>query len=190
MKGKETVCNSVLRRSRGVFRGIVVFINMVSCLRKKNTPLQTYNKINGAIRRHFGKQMNKETKLRVHNITAKAALKFRSEVWILKKKEEQRLEAAQMKFLKHLLGITKLEKGKYQCTREKTGPQNIVKEIKQYQEKWLQHVQRMDTNRLPKQAPQYKPKGRRDIGRPRKRWRDRLHLEDQGTGNTPNPSGT
>ena len=30
--------------------------------------LQTHNKINGAIRRHFGKQMNKETKLRIHNI--------------------------------------------------------------------------------------------------------------------------
>ena len=29
--------------------------------------LQTYNKINGAIRRHFGKQMNKETKFRIHN---------------------------------------------------------------------------------------------------------------------------
>ena len=29
---------------------------------------------------------------------------------------------------------------------------NIVKEIKQYQKKWLQHVQRMDTNRLPKVA--------------------------------------
>jgi hypothetical protein len=27
--------------------------------------LQTYNKINGAIRRHFGKQTNKETKLRI-----------------------------------------------------------------------------------------------------------------------------
>jgi hypothetical protein len=47
--------------------------------------LQTYNKINGVIRRHFGKQINKETKLRIHNITAKAALKFGSEVWILKK---------------------------------------------------------------------------------------------------------
>ena len=46
--------------------------------------LQTYNKINGAIQRHFGKQMNKETKLRIHNITAKAALKFGSEAWVLK----------------------------------------------------------------------------------------------------------
>ena len=41
----------------------------------------------------------------------------------------------------------------------------------------------MDTNRLPKQALQYKPKERRNIGRPRKRWRDQLHLEikEQGT---------
>ena len=64
----------------------------------------------------------------------------------------------------------------------------VVQEIKQYQKKWLQHVQRMDTNRIPTQALKYNPKGRRNIGRPRKRWRDQLHLEDQGTGNTPNPS--
>ena len=99
--------------------------------------------------------MNKETKLRIHNITAKAALKFGSEAWVLKKREEQRLEAAQMKFLRHVLGITKLDK-----------------------EKWLQHVQRMDTNRIPKQALQYRTKGRRNIGRTKKRWRDQLHFED------------
>jgi len=150
--------------------------------------LQTYNKINGAIQRHFGKQMNKETKLRIHDITAKAALKFGSEAWVLKKREEQRLEAAQMKFLRHLLGITKLDKEKNQSIREKTGAENTVKEIKQYQEKWLQHVQRMDANRIPKLALQYKPKRRRNIGRPRKRRRDQFHFEDQGTGNTPNPS--
>ena len=68
-----------------------------------------------------------------------------------------------------LLGITKLDKEKNQCIRQKTGVQNMVKEIKQYQKKWLQHVQRMDTNRLQKQALQHKPKGRRKIGRPRKR---------------------
>jgi hypothetical protein len=47
--------------------------------------------------------------------------------------------------LRHLLGITKLDKEKNQIIRKKTGAQNTVKEIKQYQQKWLQHVQRMDT---------------------------------------------
>ena len=50
--------------------------------------LQTYNKINGAIRRHFEEQMTKETKLRIHSITAKAALKFGSETWVLKERGE------------------------------------------------------------------------------------------------------
>jgi len=70
--------------------------------------------------RHFGKQMNKEKKLRIHNITAKAALKFGSDTWVLKKRDEQRLEAAQMKFLTHLFGITELDKEKKQCIMEKT----------------------------------------------------------------------
>jgi len=39
-------------------------------------------------------------------------LKFGSEAWVLKKREEQRLEAAQMKFLRHFLEITKLDKEK------------------------------------------------------------------------------
>jgi hypothetical protein len=68
------------------------------------------------------------------------------------------------------------------------GAQNIVKEIKEYQEKWLEQVQRMDTNRTTKQALQYKPKGRRNGGRPRKRWKGQIHLEDQGTGNKLNTS--
>jgi len=58
-------------------------------------------------------------KLGIHNITAKAALKFGSEAWVLKKREEQRLETAQMKFFRHLLGITKLDTEKNQCIREK-----------------------------------------------------------------------
>ena len=58
----------------------------------------------------------------------------------------------------NILIITKLDKEKNQFIRQKSGAQNIVKEIKQYQGKWLQHIQRMDTDRLPKQALKYKPK--------------------------------
>jgi len=46
-------------------------------------------------------------------------LKFGSEAWVMKKREEPRLEAAQMKFLRHLLGITKLDKEKNQYIKGK-----------------------------------------------------------------------
>ena len=39
-----------------------------------------------------------------------------------------------------------------------------------------------------KTSTKYRPKGRRNIGRPKNRWRGQLHFEDQRTGNTPNPS--
>ena len=50
-------------------------------------------------------------------------------------------------------------------------------------QKWLQHVQRMDTNRIPKQALQYKPKERRNIGRPRKDGETKfiLRIKEQET---------
>jgi hypothetical protein len=82
-----------------------------------------------------------------------------------------------MKFLRHLLGIPKLDRERNQSMREKLGVQNIVLEIKQYQREWLQHVGRMDTDRIPKQALKCRPKGKRSIGHPRKRWKDQLHLE-------------
>jgi len=66
---------------------------------------------------------------------------------------------------------------------EKTGAQNIVEEIKQYKKKWLQHGQRMDRKRLPRQALKYRPEGRRNIG---DRRRDEgtnstLRTKEQGT---------
>jgi hypothetical protein len=46
-------------------------------------------------------------------------LKFGTEAWVLNKRDKQRLEAAEIKFLRHLLGITKLDKEKNECVREK-----------------------------------------------------------------------
>jgi hypothetical protein len=80
--------------------------------------------------------------------------------------------------LRHLLGITKLVKEKDQCIKGKNGSKEYSKGNKRELGKWLQHVQRMDTKRIPKQALQYKPKGRRNIGRPRKRWWNQFYFEN------------
>lgn len=71
---------------------------------------------------------------------------------MLKIGDEQKLEAAQLKFLRQLLGITKLDRERNQSLREKLGVQNIVREIQQYQQNWLQHLQKTDTHRILKQG--------------------------------------
>ena len=70
----------------------------------------------------------------------------------------------------------------------KTGAENIVKEIKQYQEKWLQHIQRMDTNRIPNKHDNINQK---DEDTQDDRGRDggtNFILRIQETGIKPNPS--
>ena len=66
---------------------------------------------------------------------------------------------------------------------EKTGAQNIVKEIKHYQKKRLQHVQRMDRNRLPRQALKYRPQkeGTLDDRRRDGGTNSTLRTKEQGT---------
>jgi hypothetical protein len=79
-----------------------------------------------------------------------------------------------MEGLRHLLGITNLYRETNQSVRERLGVQNTVLEIKQYEQEWLQHVGRLDTDRIPKQALKYlyRPKGKRSIGCPKKRCKD------------------
>ena len=87
------------------------------------------------------------TKLRIHKITAKSSIEIWK--WSLgtEEKGETTFRSSTDEILRPLLEITKPDKEKNQCIRQKTGAQNIVMEIKQYQKKWLQHVQRMDTNK-------------------------------------------
>jgi hypothetical protein len=56
-----------------------------------NIKLQRYNKMNGIIKHHFWKYMTIDTKLRIHNVTSNAALCYGSEVWIINKRDAQKL---------------------------------------------------------------------------------------------------
>jgi hypothetical protein len=84
-----------------------------------------------------------------------------------------------MKFLKSLLGQTRVAHQRNTIIREKRKKvEHIVDEIQSYQKNWLQHVKRMEHSRIPRMALEYQPKGKRDVGRPKTRWRDQQHLQD------------
>ncbi|KAJ9598495.1 hypothetical protein L9F63_010815, partial [Diploptera punctata] len=63
-----------------------------------------------------------------------ADLKSGSQIWIMRKRDAQRLEAAQIKFLRHIMGVTYMDRIRNETLRQKFNAINIVQEIKEYEQ--------------------------------------------------------
>ena len=79
-----------------------------------------------------------------------------------------------MRFLRSLSGVTLRDMVKSEEIRKKWKVKEMIDDIQNYQLKWNQLVLRMPENRLPRKALQYRPQGKRDLGRPYRRWKDQL----------------
>jgi hypothetical protein len=115
--------------------------------------------------------MATDTKLRLHTNTSKARLCYGSENWIINKRDTPKLEAAQMRFFRSLVGLKRLDRQRNPDIRNRLKVHGIVEGTKLYQKKWLDHLKRMD------RSFQYQPRGRWDMGRLKQRCRDQEHLE-------------
>ena len=95
-------------------------------------------------------------------------LLYGSETWTIKARDARRITAAEMKYMKRT--------ARYIWNDYKTNEQ-IAKELKITpildklldKRNWIQHVNRMPRNRLPRVMKRYSPTGRRNHGRPLKR---------------------
>ena len=64
----------------------------------------------------------------------------------------------------------RLDKIRSEVIRKELEVSGIQDVRPKHKQNWINHPERMDNTRLPKHALNYKPRGRRDRGRPRKRW--------------------
>ena len=97
-----------------------------------------------------------------------------SENWTLTASQRRRIEAAEMKLLRPLAGYTLYDHKTNNSIRKELRITNIQDKIDEYRKKWLLHIKRMPQNRIPLKSYNYRPQGRRSIGRPKKRWREHL----------------
>ena len=95
---------------------------------------------------------------------------------MLNRSDKRKIEAAEMIFLRQMAGYTPLDKNRSSDIREQLGIFNINGKLTQYKINWRE--QRMDDNKLIKKN--YKPEGRRNIGRPITIWED--DFREEGTG--------
>ena len=101
---------------------------------------------------------------------ARISLLYGSETWVTTKRDMTGLEAAEMCFLRSVTGYTSLDKIRSGIIRKELEIPGIQDVGTKYKQNWINHLERMDNTRLPKHALNYKPRGRRDRGRSRKRW--------------------
>ena len=86
-----------------------------------------------------------------------------------------------MRLLRSLAGYTLLDHQKSAYIRQQLNMINLNEIIQKHKQDWCEHVRRMENIKIPKQILDYKPKGKRYIGRPKRRWIDGISFED-GTG--------
>ena len=142
-------------------------------------PVCKFQRVCGTINRTFRNKIRNETKLKFYKVMAVPMLAYGSETWTLNKKQQSKIQASEMKFLRSVKGCTKRDLITNQSIREELGIFNMNERLKDLKQNWKEHVERMPDTRITKQIIQYYPRGRRSVGRPRKRW-----LEDfeGGTG--------
>ena len=108
--------------------------------------------------------------MKFYKVVSRPSPLYDSETWVTTQRDMTRLEAAEMRFLRSVIGYTRLDKIRSEDIRQELEISGMQDVRLKYKQNWINHLERTDNTRLPKYALTYKPRGRRDRGRPRKRW--------------------
>ena len=130
-----------------------------------------FNKLQKIFKRH---DIRLNVKLRIFNSCVIPVLTYGCESWDITKAMQNKLIAAENKWIRRILRISYREHVTNENIRQRTQQPLINNVIKRRRMKWAGHVLRMDETRNPKKILNYKPKGKRAPGRPKRRWRDGL----------------
>jgi hypothetical protein len=89
--------------------------------------------------------------------------------WEMIKRDWNRIQAAEMKYLRTVKGCTRLDQIRNEDMRNELGISPLSEIIIECRNKWKTHIQRMEHIRIPLQAHKYQPSGKRNIDRRRRR---------------------
>jgi len=92
--------------------------------------------------------------------------------WIIKARDARRITAAVMKYMRRTAGYTRTDYNTNAQIAKELKITPILDKLLEYNRSWMQHVNRMPRNRLPRVMKYYSPTGRRNHGRPLRRLLD------------------
>jgi hypothetical protein len=136
--------------------------------------LANFLQLIGTIKRTIFRKVRTKTILKLYNTLVLPTFVYGSENWTLTALQRRRIEAVEMKLLRHLAGHSFNDHKTNDSIRRELQTECILDKIDKYRRNWLLHLQRMSQNRIPLKLYHYSLQGKRTIGRPKKRWREQL----------------
>ena len=130
----------------------------------------TYLKITGILNNVFRPQKTlSKTRIKLYNTLALPVLLYGTETLTIKARDGRRITAAEMKCKRRTAGYSLTDyKTNTRITKDlKITP--ILDKLLEYKRNWIQHVNKMPRNRLPRVMKHYSATGRRNHGRLLKR---------------------
>jgi hypothetical protein len=95
---------------------------------------------------------------------------YGSENWVQTEKDKNRIQAAEIRFLRSTLGVTRQNRLTNEAIKKTLKVNSINDTISKYRDSWYNNITQMDHSRFPQYMLSYKPTGKRSLDHPRKRW--------------------
>ena len=122
------------------------------------------------------KLLSWNSKKLIYRTILRPVVMYASETWVMTSRDEALLNTWETKMLRRIYGPScRNNEWRIRTNQEIDSlyqEPNLVTEIKRGRLRWLGHVERMPVDRAVSKVHRLKPEGRRQRGRPRKRWLD------------------
>ena len=139
----------------------------------------------GAMKRVWSERsVNVRVKRELYERIVVPTVMYGSESWGMRV-ERNKLDVAEMKCLRSMYGVTRLDRMRNEVVRERVGvPEKLSNRVDRKVLKWFGHVERMGGERMTKRVYMSEVDGVRGRGRPPFRWKDgvRRACADRGVG--------
>ena len=120
------------------------------------------------------RRISLRVKGKVYKTVVRPAMMYGAETWAMKKAHEKKLDVAEMRMLRWMSGVTKLDRIRNERIRGTTKVGEISKKVQESRLKWYGHVSRREDEYVGKRVMGMEVPGKRRRGRPKRRWLDSI----------------
>lgn len=140
------------------------------------TRIEKANKVYHALSKGITnkKELTKQTKMKVYKAICRPILTYGCESWVLTQQDKSKIRATEMKYLRRVKGVTKLDRIRSDQIRKELNIESVEKFIEKRQMGWWGHLQRLKKTTQVKRIWEAKTTGKKKRGRPALMWNDAL----------------